>query len=157
MTNKACLHAVESLLRCLCDPNRPFGGKLFVGVGDFRQVAPVVKGGGLAAVIDASIRSSTLWQHFSIYKLEQPMRNATDPEYCAYVDAIGEDSDGFSTIQIRYLDHIYDVDTAIQWLYPQQILDNPMACVKRSFLSTLNEKVDEFNASILERLPAQKG
>ena len=60
MANKACLQAVDALLRLLCNTNKPFGGKPFVGVGDFRQVAPVVRGGGLSAVIDASIRTSNL-------------------------------------------------------------------------------------------------
>ena len=70
MANKACLHAVDALLRLLCNTDKPFGGKPFIGVGDFRQVAPVVRGGGLSAVIDASIRTSSLWPSFLLSKLE---------------------------------------------------------------------------------------
>ena len=36
MANKACLHAVDALLRLLCNADKPFGGKPFIGVGDFR-------------------------------------------------------------------------------------------------------------------------
>lgn len=40
----------------------PFGGKLFVGLGDFRQVAPVVRGSsGPTATLNNSIRTSELW------------------------------------------------------------------------------------------------
>lgn len=47
----------------------PFGGKAFVGLGDFRQVAPVIRGAsGLTATFDNSIRSSDLWEHFEILR-----------------------------------------------------------------------------------------
>ena len=80
MANKACLYAVDALLRLLCNADKPFGGKHFISVGDFRQVAPVVRGGGLGAAIDTSIRISDLWPRFTLHKLEQPMRNAADLE-----------------------------------------------------------------------------
>ena len=157
MANKACVHAVDALLRLLCGVNKPFGDKPFIGVGDFRQVAPVVKGGGLGAVIDASIRSSTLWPCFSICRLEQPMRNATDPEYCNYVDGIGEDVEQSKNIRLQYLDQIEDVETALQWLYPPLVLQDPLLCIQRSFLATLNAKVDELNSTVLQSLSGKTG
>jgi hypothetical protein len=91
MANKVCLYAVDALLRLLCNTDKPFGGKSFISVDDFRQVALVVRGGGLNAAIDAFVRTSNLWPRFTMSKLEQPMRNATDLEYYNYVDGIGED------------------------------------------------------------------
>jgi hypothetical protein len=76
MANKAAFEAVDSLLRSLTASPLPFGGKILIAVGDFRQVAPVVKGGGLSAAIDASVRTSHLWPAFQIHRLTQPMRNA---------------------------------------------------------------------------------
>lgn len=78
----------------------------------------MIKGGGLGAVIDASIRSSTLWPRFSISKPEQPMRNAVDLKYCNYIDCIGDDVEQSRRIRLQYLDRIDDVDTALQWLCP---------------------------------------
>lgn len=157
MANKACVHAVDALLRLLCATDKPFGGKPFIGVGDFRQVAPVVRGGGLAAAIDASIRSSTLWPCFTIEKLEQPMRNATDLEYCNYVDGIGEDVDETRVIQLRHLKRVDSVNEALQWLYPQSILEDPQLCIQRAFLATLNNRVDELNEVVLQSLPGVTG
>lgn len=157
MANKACLHAVDALLRLLCNTDKPFGGKSFIGVGDFRQVAPVVKGGGLNAAIDASIRTSSLWPKFSVSKLEQPMRNAADLEYCNYVDGIGEDVEQSQTIQLQYLERVDTIDTALQWLYPQSVLEDPQRCIQRSFLATLNSSVDELNDVVLQRLPSTAG
>ena len=153
MANKACLHAVDALLRLLCNADKPFGGKSFIGVGDFRQVAPVVRGGGLSAAIDASIRTSSLWPKFSLSKLEQPMRNAADLEYCNYVDGIGEDIEHSHTIQLQYLERVDTIEAALQWLYPQSVLEDPQRCIQRSFLATLNASVDELNDIVLQRLP----
>jgi hypothetical protein len=64
MANKAAFGAVDSLLCNLAASPLPFGGKVLMTVGDFRQVAPIVKGGGLSAAIDASVRTSHLWPAF---------------------------------------------------------------------------------------------
>jgi hypothetical protein len=157
MANKACLHAVDALLRLLCNTNKPFGGKSFISVGDFRQVAPVVRGGGLSAAIDASVRTSNLWLKFTVSKLEQPMRNATDLEYCNYVDGIGEDVEQTHTIQLQYLERINAIDAALQWLYPRSVLEDPQRCIQRSFLITLNTCVDELNDVVLQQLPGTAG
>ena len=157
MANKACLHAVDALLRLLCNTDKPFGGKSFIGVGDFRQVAPVVRGGGLSAAIDASVRTSNLWPKFTVRKLEQPMRNAADLEYCNYVDGIGEDVERSHTIQLQYLERVDTIEAALQWLYPQSVLEDPQRCIQRSFLATLNASVDELNDVVLQRLPGTAG
>jgi hypothetical protein len=36
MANKACLHAVDALLRLLYNADKLFGGKPFIGASDFR-------------------------------------------------------------------------------------------------------------------------
>lgn len=157
MANKACLHAVDALLRLLCNADKPFGSKHFIGVGDFRQVAPVVRGGGLGAAIDASIRTSDLWPSFTLHKLEQPMRNAADLEYCNYIDSIGDDVERTYTIQLQYLEQINTVDSALQWLYPRSVLEDPQRCIQRSFLATLNASVDKLNDVVLQQLPGTAG
>lgn len=103
MTNKAAFEAVDSLFRSLTASPLPFGGKILMTVGDFRQVAPVVKGGGLSAAIDASVRMSHLWPTFQIHCLTQPMCNAQDPEFCKYADSIGEDTEGSRDITLLHL------------------------------------------------------
>ena len=60
MANRAAVEAVDILLRQLKDCQLPFGGILLLGIGDFRQVAPVVRGYNKAGVLDSSIRASGL-------------------------------------------------------------------------------------------------
>jgi hypothetical protein len=50
-------------------------------LGDFRQTCPVIRRGSRAEVVDASIKSSPLFSHFSTFRLTIPIRNAEDPEF----------------------------------------------------------------------------
>jgi len=156
MANKAAFEAVDSLLRSLTASPLPFGGKVVMAVGDFRQVAPVVKGGGLSAAIDASVRTSHLWPAFQIHHLTQPVRNARDPEFCEYADSIGEDAEGSRDITLQHLPKIYDQEEGLSWLYPSEVLLCPNLCIKRSFLAVLNARVDEINDYMLDRLPGRE-
>ncbi|XP_057763585.1 uncharacterized protein LOC130984714 [Arachis stenosperma] len=72
MNNKL---AFEALDRTLCDimvsvSNRnkdlPFGGKVVVLGGDFRQVLPVISKGSRAEIVMASINSSVLWKYCEV-------------------------------------------------------------------------------------------
>jgi len=91
MANVAVFEAVDILLQHIMDVDEAFGGKVVIGIGDFRQVAPVVKGGGPTATYLASILSSPLWKSFSISELSEPIRNAADPSFADFINNIGED------------------------------------------------------------------
>ena len=92
ISNRAAIEWMNALLQLLMGNMRPFGGKIVVGLGDFRQITPVVRTGGPTGSLDASIRSSSLWKHLHILQLPQPVRNAHDPIYSQWVDTIGDDN-----------------------------------------------------------------
>lgn len=154
--NIAALHCCDELCRAVKACDKPFGGIPFVGLGDFRQVAPVVKGQGLSPALQASVKSSYLWPQFRIFTLEQPYRSAQDPEYTSFVDLIGEDYQ-HPTASLRLLDTVHSLDEMISFLYPPEILNNPVQCLKRAFLSPKNIYVDDFNDRILDQLPGESG
>ncbi|GBG81891.1 hypothetical protein CBR_g34074 [Chara braunii] len=74
MTHRFHLEALDITLRDLCDSDLPFGGKVVLLAGDFRQVLPVVKRGSRAQQINACIKSSHLWQYFHNHKLDENMK-----------------------------------------------------------------------------------
>ena len=81
MSNKSTVEYVNKLLQSIMGNSLPFGGKVLIGLGDFRQVAPVIKNAGPSATFDTSIRSSWLWPHFRILSLRAPIHNALDPPF----------------------------------------------------------------------------
>lgn len=157
MSNRAAIECTNALLQLLMGNTKPFGGKIVVGLGDFRQVAPVVKNGGPTASLDASIRSSSLWQHFLILRLHEPVRNAHDPIYSKWVDEIGEDTLSDSPIPLPLIQRISTYEEIASFLFPDTILLSPQDICQRSFLSPLNIYVDEFNIQMLDKIPFVTG
>ncbi|CAG8565896.1 20544_t:CDS:2 [Gigaspora margarita] len=68
-SQKENIEAVDILLCELCNRNLLFGRKIFIGVGDFCQVAPVIPNAEKAATILESIKLSSIWNTFEINNL----------------------------------------------------------------------------------------
>jgi hypothetical protein len=153
MANVSILNAVDQLMRRIMQIDCPFGGKVFIGIGDFRQVGPVVKNGGPTACFLASVLSSPLWKLFRIHSLTAPIRNAGDPEFADFIDSIGEDISGSRVNLHPFLYHSTEIDDVRNHIFPSSILAQPSECLSRAFLTPLNVDVDEFNDEILTRLP----
>ena len=157
MANRAAIEAVDTLLQSLKGSALPFGGVLFLGVGDFRQVAPVVRNQYKTGVIDSSIRSSHLWPKFRILRLHAPIRNANDPAFSTWVDEVGEDSNGLGSVDATAQIQCSSIDAARSWLFPSEVLREPEVCAGRAYLTTLNADVDDFNTRVFESLSGRSG
>lgn len=159
MANKAAIECVDSLLRQIMRPDLPFGNKTFLALGDFRQVAPVLRGvTAPAAVYESSIRSSSLWRYFVILRLTQPIRNAADPAYAFWVDQVG---DGLPPcdreVSLHHLSRVQSIEEAADFLFPADVLADPTRTTLYSFLSPFNVRVDEFNQLMMDRIPGEEG
>ena len=74
MTHRCVFEAVDRTLRDIRSIDAPFGGIPTLLCGDFRQILPVVKNGTRANIVDASLKSSYLWQSVTILHLTTNMR-----------------------------------------------------------------------------------
>lgn len=74
MAPKCALEAVDALLRDIMQTERPFGGKLIIIGGDFRQILPIVEHGQREDVMEACVTRSVLWPLFKVHHLEANMR-----------------------------------------------------------------------------------
>ncbi|KAF8107141.1 hypothetical protein N665_0126s0059, partial [Sinapis alba] len=73
------IHYFETLDRSMRDiirssKDKPFGGKVVVFGGDFRQILLVIPGGGRSETVLATLNSSYLWEHCKVLKLTKNMR-----------------------------------------------------------------------------------
>ena len=72
---------METLDRSLQDitgSDLPFGGKIIVFGGDFKQVLSVVPRGTGAQICDATLLRSYIWDDMNIIRLKQNMRAQND-------------------------------------------------------------------------------
>ena len=74
MSNKHVAECVDRSLRDICSSGKPFGGKVVVFGGDFRQIQPVIKHGSRAEVVSYCLNRSYLWRHVKVMKLTINMR-----------------------------------------------------------------------------------
>lgn len=154
--NVAAIDCVDDLCKKLKKNGKPFGGIPFLGIGDFRQVAPVVRGQGPSALLLASIKSSPLCRSFRIFTLYNPHRSAEDPEYTTMVDDVGEDYH-HPTVSLDMLHRITNTDDAEEFLFPPDVLSDSLASIRRTLLSPINLFVDDFNAKMLDKIQEDVG
>jgi len=85
---------VDQLLQNITSNDLPFGGKP-LGLGGFRQVAPVIRHG------------SDPTERFEVLCLTAPIRYAGDPAYADWVDRVGDDLPPYeTTVDLGHLAHM---------------------------------------------------
>jgi hypothetical protein len=150
MANRAVLACVEETCRRVMGCDRPFGGKVIILLGDFRQTCPVILRGSRAQVVDASIKSSPLFAHFQLFRLTVPIRNAEDIEFANFVDAIGDGAG--PEVSLDMLLHTYSAAGLTDFVYPPEVLSDPLACLSRAILCPTNLQVDSYNDTMLRNV-----
>ena len=80
MMNKLIYECVNRTMQDLMKINNPafgqlpFGGKVVLAAGDFRQILPIIRHGERAAIVSSTIKRSNLWESFSVMHLTENMR-----------------------------------------------------------------------------------
>ncbi|KAE8225393.1 hypothetical protein CF319_g1841 [Tilletia indica] len=149
---RAVLEAVDRLLRTLLQVDLPFGGKSFIGIGDPRQTAPVTRENTKQATLENSFLYSNLFPLITIHELSTSQRQADDPEFSAWIDHVGDDSNNHNIDLSNFFQNSPTIEDAISFLFPPNVLEQPHLAVQRCFLSPLNLSIDQMNAEILKRL-----
>ncbi|XP_063994425.1 uncharacterized protein LOC135171800 [Diachasmimorpha longicaudata] len=138
MAPRYALELVDRTLRDFTNVNLPFGGKIMILGGDFRQLLPVKTHATRSEMVNLSIKFSVLWKHFSIFALTENMRTLPgEIEFSRYLLSVG---DGCST------------DASNNLLAPEQCIAPRTADIVVSTCKELIEKrkFDEFaNVAIL--------
>ncbi|CAL1402188.1 unnamed protein product [Linum trigynum] len=184
MTHRQAFEAVD---RSLCDilnvplnghHYKPFGGKIVLFGGDFRQTLPVITDAGCEQTIDGSLTRSKLWNTFKVMCLstnmritavhsadQQLMHGYTFPEW---VLALGDGrirarsfrEDGESDwIKIPSLflidpgdDTVKSIADDIYDLFPDNHRD-PAYLTNRAIVTPTNATVSRINDYMLQRVP----
>ncbi|XP_023767497.2 uncharacterized protein LOC111916089 [Lactuca sativa] len=169
---------LKDLLRCVNSTisNIPFGGKVIVFGGDFRQILPVVPGGSKQNIVNASLSSSYLWEHCKVHRLTKNMRltigrDQSDigkiRDFANWLLDIGEGklggpNDGETIIDIPddiLINDSHDpIGSLIEFVYPS-ILENYSDInyfQERAILAPKNEVVQEINDRLLKKFPGDE-
>ncbi|GBO21876.1 hypothetical protein AVEN_60834-1 [Araneus ventricosus] len=100
MTNIHAFLAVNRLLRDILDCSKPFGGKVILLDGDFRQGLPVVPRGSRSLTVACCFKKHPLWLNFHILYLTKNMRALeSEKEFSKWLFEVGDGLSG-NTIKL---------------------------------------------------------
>lgn len=146
------LEAVDRSLRDLLNkPDSPFGGIPIVVGGDFRQQPPVVPRGNRVKIVEACVKSSSLWSLFRELKLIQNMRVLSDEaEFSSWllnigsgVSASGENEDYVkipaSVLSDDIVMSVFGED--INKLTPNELASRAILCPKNADTMRVNDNI----------------
>ncbi|KAM6547757.1 hypothetical protein CsatB_019433 [Cannabis sativa] len=166
MTRKQHIEALDKMLRDINDSDTPFGGKVIIFGGDFRQVLPVVRKGTRQEQVNSSLVHSYLWPTFTKFHLIENMRARLDPIFSDYILSVGNGMPPITvndTLQIpsNMLIPYHDDNTSLNLLienvfhnihhYPE----NVSTMMNRAILTPKNSFVDEINLMLIARFPGE--
>ncbi|XP_071714220.1 uncharacterized protein [Rutidosis leptorrhynchoides] len=182
MMHRHCFEALDRTMRDIIKKDGkdcssiPFGGKVVVFGGDFRQILPVIQRGTRPEIVDASLHSSVLWNKCKVLRLTKNMRLRSENneaelkgmrEFADWILKIGEGkinepNDG--EVDVEFPDELLlksnsnSVETMVNSTYPslQDHLTNPRFFQDRAILATTNEEVDSINEHILSTIPGEE-
>ncbi|XP_057455303.1 uncharacterized protein LOC130746629 isoform X1 [Lotus japonicus] len=181
MSNRFCFEVLDRTLNDLMKSHsrlyneKPFGGKVVVLGGDFRQILPVIPKGSRCEIVNATINSSYLWKQCCVLRLTKNMRLTTSQsahenleikKFADWLLDIGDgklnrSSDGESTIEIPkdllILESENPIQSLIDFSYPFMLDNlerkNYKFFEERAILAPTLESVEVVNNEMLCKIP----
>lgn len=167
MTKRQAVEMLDRSLQDIMECSLPFGGKVVVFGGDFRQVLPVVTRGTRAQITDATLLRSYLWDKTRKIHLKRNMRAQDDPWFSEYLLRIGNGTEEIigndyvclpDDIVISYTEDDTAINKLIENVFPslhaKATSRDYMSA--RAILSTKNDHVDDLNDKMISRFPGEE-
>lgn len=149
------LHAIDRCLRDITGIQVPFGNKVILLGGDFRQVLPIVPHVPPAVVIETCIKRSHLWHHFQVHELTVNMRSRPgEQEFSRWLLELGN-GNLTSDIEVDTIDippSMIVTGSLIEAIYQDTTTEEKCS---RIILSPKNENCMQINEEVLSMIPGE--
>jgi hypothetical protein len=156
MATHHALGAVDRLLKDLMNNNLPFGGKVILLGGDFRQCLPVVKHANRVVIVQSSIKYSQLWTSFEQLKLESNMRSDGDKIFSNWLIKLGDGKLRNEEEAVEIPSELVIKDSLINFIYGKNIsIRDVVSLSNRAILCPKNDTTSEMNNEIINRLEGE--
>jgi hypothetical protein len=174
MAHRHLIEALDTGLRDITKNDHPFGGKVIVLAGDFRQILPIVKHGSRAQIVNACLKRSRIWYHnnIEIHELLTNMRlrltgiDKDAEDYAKWLLSIGNGTAPTTSNEV-YDDLVEipenicmdaNINELIDWVFPDIAIhhDDPNWICERAILTPKNKNVNEINETIAKRFPGNE-
>ncbi|CAH2017522.1 unnamed protein product, partial [Acanthoscelides obtectus] len=159
MVHKSIFNEIDRKTREIMNNDIPFGGKIIIILGDFRQCAPIVPLAGKNETISASVKCSQLWQYFVQYDLVTNVRALPqENEFKDWLMTIGNNSEILRRLEnsrdtIVKIPNRIIVEDVTESIYGSNLTEHDFTLLQKAILSPLNIHVKDINSVVLEKLP----
>ncbi|GBN54970.1 hypothetical protein AVEN_216338-1 [Araneus ventricosus] len=157
MTHVHAFLAVDRLLKDLTKCDEPFGGKIILLGGDFRQVLPVILRGSRSLTVSGCIKKHRLWSDFFVMKLTENMRAFdSEKEFLSWLLHVDE---GESGEKIQLPPFCYpEIQDPVQQLFSDIDFKTvtPEELKGRAILTVTNDLSMQINNRVLECIPGNE-
>ena len=149
--------AIDRALRDITQSDVPFGGKLIVLGGDFRQVLPVVPHAGPAEILEHCVKRSPLWGHVQVLQLTTNMRaNQDEQEFSEWLLSLGN-----GTLKSDVSPLVDSVDIPEQCVCQGEIIDEIFPEMEEELYTSViltpkNDATHSLNDAIVRRLDGEE-
>ena len=149
------LKAVDRLLKEIMQNDIPFGGKVLLLGGDFRQTLPVVLHGSRSAIVETSVKFSTHWDKFKRLTLIDNVRSQ-DPEYSHWLLKLGNGdtlkTDSLPDDIVEIPEHMIAKSHISEEVFGSHLAscDEVMKVSNRAILCPKNEDAYKINEQVLK-------
>jgi ATP-dependent DNA helicase PIF1 len=170
MAPQLALAAVDRMLQDLTDVKKPFGGKVIVLGGDWRQSLPISLHSNKTVILGNCLKKSLLWPKFKHFSLETNMR--TDPDETAFANWLLKLGNGTLKNNCGLDDDIIEISPEcvvntepsvssitqlIDEVFGKNLADlSPEDLSKRAILCPKNEESLLINEDMINRIPGEK-
>ena len=164
MIDKNVLDCVYRFLQDLHGNNKPFGGKIILLGGDFRQILPVIPKGSKGQILNASIKYSPLWSRFITLRLTRNMRvRPEEIQYCQWLIQLGNGTlspllNDTQYVRIPEQCLAKHEDDVIQFIFGNKFQSGDLNIINDAIKSSIilaitNEDVLRINEKVLQQFP----
>ncbi|KAM1736615.1 hypothetical protein ACFX12_014956 [Malus domestica] len=163
MVHKFAFETLDQTFKDIIGVDLPFGGKVMIFGGDFRQVLPVVPKGTRSELMQASMINASFWGHVKIIRLKHNMRSINDQDFSEFVLHVGNGE------QETMIDDMMQLPSCmvIPWNGEESIVQfvnevfPDLEChvcdsrylVERAIITQKNEDADKLNKMIIDKFP----
>ena len=145
MLNKFLLEAFDRSLRDLMMIDEPFGGKIVILAGDFRQCLPVIPKARRSGIVAQCINQSFLWSGFRIMELSVNMRvmasgNKELEEFDAWTQRVGNGESDVLRIPDQMISTIITKNSSVNPRAEEQAMEDFCEKVFPDLKSNINDR-----------------
>ncbi|XP_058789055.1 ATP-dependent DNA helicase PIF1-like [Phymastichus coffea] len=156
MAPRYALEIISRTLQYIMKNDLPFGGKIMVLGGDFRQLLPIKINGMCIEILNLSLKNSHLWSHFTIHHLKTNMRVLPQEiEFAKYLLDVGNETLNDQNDNLQLPEHyiLPSNHCIVQNVFDNLIKDKNFSEISQcAILSARNVDVDEMNNKITNLL-----